>query len=92
MNEDLITFVMADNMGITKGRIEFLWSIMGGLFFSIVGSFKTCSGCYFFTIDTWLRSDKWNGFGYYYYLDEFIVGFIFTFILIKSIKKYNSLK
>ena len=78
----------------TKNWIERLWMVMGGLLFSMIGSFQSCSDCYrFFTIDRWLDFDRrWDGFERSDFLDEFIVGFIITFILVKSIKKYNSLK
>ena len=72
--------------------IERLWSVMGGLVFSILPSIRTGTGHRFFDSERWLDSYKWDGFGRNDYLDEFILGFIFTLILIKSIKKYNSLK
>ena len=87
---ECLHFFMEDNMGVTKGRIEFLWSVMGGLLFSMLPSLYLTG--HYFSTQKWLDSDNWDGFGTLDYLDEFVLGFIFTFILIKSIKKYNSLK
>ena len=71
-------------MKVTKGWIEILWSMMGGLLFSILPSIYTDERHYFFTLERWLDFDSnWDGFGGSNYLDEFIFGFIFTFILIK---------
>ena len=96
------TFVMEDNMGVTNIRnefvrkwIEFLWSIMGGLLFSMIGSIRTGRDTVYFDTGRWLDFNfykRWDGFGLGDYLDEFVLGFIITFILVKSIKKYNSLK
>ena len=77
-------------MKITKGWIEILWSIMGGLFFSMLPSLYLTE--HYFSTQRWLHSGYWDGLGTIDYLDEFILGFFFTLILIKSIKKYNSLQ
>jgi hypothetical protein len=102
---ECLHFFMEDNMAVTDGRngfvkkwIEFLWSVMGGLLFSILASIRTGEGRRFFETGKWLHFDQrsgmgsWDGFGQRYYWDEFFIGFIFTFILVKSIKKYRSLK
>ena len=96
---ECLHFFMEDNMTVTDGRngfvkkwIEFLWSVMGGLLFSILPSIRTGEGRNSFETGRWLNSRYWDGFGRFDYLDEFIIGFIFTFILVKSIKKYKSLK
>jgi len=99
---ECLHFFMEDNMAVTDGRngfvkkwIEFLWSIMGGLLFSMIGSIRTGRDTVYFDTGRWLDFNlykRWDGFGPFDYLDEFIIGFIFTFILVKSIKKYKSLK
>ena len=76
----------------TKGWIERLWMVMGRLLFSMVPSIQTGNDTRFFDTGRWLNDRRWDGFGRSDYLDEFVLGSIFTFILIKSIKKYNSLK
>ena len=81
-------FYMEINMK-TKLWIERLWSVMGGLVFSILPSIRTGEGYRFFGNERWLDIDKWDDFGRSYYLDEFIVGFIFTYIFVKSLRKYN---
>ena len=73
----------------TKLKIELLWSVMGGLVFSILPSIRTGEGYRFYSNERLLDIHKWDDFGRSYYLDEFIVGFIFTFILVKSIRRYK---
>ena len=73
----------------TKLRIERLWSVMGGLLFSLLPCVETDKDNYFFDIGRWFTFDRWNGFGRSDFWDEFIFGFIFTFILVKSIRRYK---
>jgi hypothetical protein len=79
-----------------KGRIELLWSFMGGLLFSMFANIQPDRS---WDTGRWLSFfeeselyNKWDGIGRNDFLDEFILGFIFTFILVKSIEKYNSQK
>ena len=71
-----------------KGRIELLWSVMGGLLFSLLPMIISGS----FNIRRWWRLMKLDLFywsGSQTIFDEFVVGFIFTFILVKSIRRYK---
>jgi hypothetical protein len=70
----------------TKLKIELLWSVMGGLLFSILPIFDRDMR---FNIERWwgrMRFDEW---GYTTVIDEFVVGFIFTYIFVKSLRRYN---
>ena len=71
-----------------KGLIEILWSVMGGILFSIVGNLFSSgsSGSSRFDIGLWFKYfDR-------FYINEFIFGFCFTLILIWSIKQYRRLE
>jgi hypothetical protein len=71
----------------TKLKIELLWSVMGGMLFSMLPMFET--GTRFDIYDRWLYQYRWDGIGELEYLDEFIFGFIFTYIFVVSLRKYN---
>ena len=76
-------------MKIKKKMIEILWSVMGGLIFSMLPDlFKSGQSDSFpFDLELWYR-DLFL-FGHFRHLEEFIFGFFFTLILIWSIKKYR---
>ena len=71
--------------------IEILWSVMGGLIFSMLPQlFITgSSGAGTFSIERWFIWWRWSSLDSSGSLDEFIFGFFFTLILIWSIKKYR---
>ena len=80
-------------MKIKKKMIEILWSVMGGLIFSMLPQlFITgSSGAGTFSIERWFIWWRWSSLDSSGSLDEFIFGFFFTLILIWSIKKYRQL-
>jgi hypothetical protein len=71
----------------TKLGIELLWSVMGGMLFSMLPMFDT--DFRFDIYQKWLHPHRWDDIGVGDNLDEFIFGFIFTYILVKSLRKYN---
>ncbi len=80
----------------TKLLIEILWSIFGGLFFSMLpGLFQSGRpSTRPFDITDWFFDDLFDGYNLFYrnwktQMDEFLFGFVVTFILIWSIKKYR---
>ena len=77
-------------MKIKKKMIEILWSVMGGLIFSMLPYlFNSGQSDYSpFNLERWYRGLGSFG-GSLGLLDEFIFGFFFTLILIWSIKKYR---
>jgi hypothetical protein len=76
-------------MKIKKKMIEILWSVMGGLIFSMLPGlfYSGTSGSSPFTLEDWYQDLV--SFGSFGDLEEFIFGFFFTLILIWSIKKYR---
>jgi len=91
---DLTTFIKTTTKSLFKwitsfkGLIEILWSVMGGILFSIVGNLFSSgsSGSSRFDIGLWFKYfDR-------FYINEFIFGFCFTLILIWSIKQYRRLE
>ena len=74
----------------TKLRIELLWSVMGGMLFSQLPLFGFSNGR-FDIYKNWLNSSYWDysNLGTFCFLDEFIFGFIFTYIFVKSLRRYN---
>jgi membrane protein CcdC involved in cytochrome C biogenesis len=74
----------------SKGRIEILWSVMVGVLFSMLPLFVSNK----FDTGKWFEYFVFGGpyrRSNYIYFDEFIFGFIFTLILIWSIKQYRFL-
>lgn len=68
--------------------IEFFWSVLGGLGVVLI---KAIANSRRFDIYNDVFDNKyWDGLGRYDHLDEFLLGFLITFILIWSIKKYKS--
>ena len=80
-------------MKIKKKMIEILWSVMGGLIFSMLPQLFITgrSGAGTFSIERWFIWWRWSSLDSSGSLDEFIFGFFFTLILIWSIKKYRQL-
>ncbi len=74
----------------SKGSIEILWSFIGGMMFSFL-PILTNTGTKF-NLSYWWRlltkGHRYVGSGVQ---DEFIFGFLLTFILIWTIKRYRSL-
>ncbi len=70
----------------TKLKIELLWSVMGGLLFSLLPLFRTGIT---FNIEYWWKHMRFDRWGTLTTLDEFVVGFIFTYIFVKSLRRYN---
>ena len=72
-----------------KKMIEILWSVMGGLIFSMLPDLFNSGQSRYppFNLEHWYR--QLVSFGPIGHLEEFIFGFFFTLILIWSIKKYR---
>ena len=90
---DLTTFIKTTTKSLFKwitsfkGLIEILWSVMAGALFSMLKPlFRSGSSeSSMFYLDRWFKHFE------YLYIDEFWFGFIFTLILIWSIKQYRRL-
>ena len=72
-----------------KTQIELIWSLMGGLLFSMMPRLFYGNGSTF-NLETWVAHDL-DRFGNRGSLDELVFGFVVTFLLIWSIKQYRSL-
>ena len=72
-------------------KIEVIWSIIGGLFFSMMPRFFQSGrpNVKQFDLGRWFERDILDGFGYSGTLDEFLFGFIITAIIIMSVKAYK---
>jgi hypothetical protein len=72
-------------------KIEILWSVLGGLFFSMLPRFFASGRpqTKHFDIVRWIERDLFDGFGYSGTFDEFLFGFFITAIIIWSVKAYK---
>jgi len=77
---------------ISKRSIEILWSFIGGMVFSFL-PLLTDTGTDFNLYRWGLRLTRGFSWKHPYVIDdEFIFGFLITFVLIWSVKRYQSLK
>jgi hypothetical protein len=91
---DLTTFIKTTTKSLFKwitsfkGLIEILWSVMAGVLFSMLSPLFSSGQA------GWSRFDlgRWSKYFERFFIDEFWFGFIFTLILIWSIKQYRRLE